>query len=31
VTALPGVRSVENRLEVHDAIENTPSGTSSNV
>ncbi len=24
ITALPGVRSVDNRLEVHDAIENTP-------
>jgi hypothetical protein len=31
VTALPGVRSVDNRLEVHDAIENTPSGTNSNA
>jgi gas vesicle protein/cation transport regulator ChaB len=24
LTALPGVRSVDNRLEIHDAIENTP-------
>jgi len=32
ITALPGVRSVDNRLEIHDAIENTssPSNPTSN-